>query len=180
MTKGKKTYEGFVDVGYDTSYPHNKADRKVQQEIVSELYGMLSRMAYVAEAAAGLRDDSRQRADLLKKKDKLAKQLREFADNLDEFHGTLMVTEDVQGIGGQKKLREKVVGLYAAIAGYGGLPTAGQRSRLEDFRVDILKANEEFVELTAKPLEKLNKKLLKKEMAEVKLLTLEEYEKQND
>lgn len=180
MTKGKKTYEGFVDVGYDAAYPHDKADRKVQQEIVSELYGMLSRMAYVAEAAEGLRDDAREQADQLKEKDKLARQLREFADDVEEFHSTLMVTDDVQGIGGKEKLREKVVGLYAAIAGYGGLPTAGQRSRLEDFRADILKANEEFVDLTAKPLEKLNKKLSKKEMAPLNLLTLEEYEKKNN
>ncbi len=180
LTKGKQVYDGFVDVAYDPAYPHNKADRKVQQKIVSELYGMLSRMAYVAEAAAGLRDDARQQADLLKKKDKLARQLREFAQELDEFHGTLMVTDEVQGIAGQEKLREKVVGLYAAIAGYGGLPTAGQRSRLEDFRQDILKANEEFVELTVKPLEKLNKKLVKKDLAPVELMTLEEYEKQND
>ncbi len=180
MTKGKKTYEGFVDVGYDAAYPHSKADRKVQQEIVSELYGMLSRMSYVAEAATGLRDDARQRADQLKKKDKLARQLREFADKVDQFHGTLMVTDEVQGISGQEKLREKVVGLYAAIAGYGGMPTASQRERLEYFRVEIRKANEEFVKLTAKPLEKLNKKLIKKDMEEVKLLTLEEYEKEND
>jgi len=91
-----------------------------------------------------------------------------------------MVTDEVQGISGQEKLREKVVGLYAAIAGYGGMPTASQRERLEYFRVEIRKANEEFVKLTAKPLEKLNKKLIKKDMEEVKLLTLEEYEKEND
>lgn len=180
MTKGKKTYEGFVDVGYDEAYPHSQDHRKIQQEVVRELYDMLSRMAYVAEAATGLRDDAREQADLLKKKDKLSRQLREFADEVDEFHGTLMVTDDVQGISGQKKLREKVVGLYAAIAGYGGLPTEGQRARLADFRVEILQANDEFVKLTAKELEKLNKKLVKKEMTPMQLLTLEEYEKKND
>ena len=180
MTKGKKEYEGFVDVGYDAAYPHNMTVRAEQQKTVSELYGMLSRMAYVSEAATELRDAARERADLFKEKDKLAKQLREFADEIDEFHGTLMVTDEVQGISGQKKLREKVVGLYAGISGYGGLPTEGQLARLEDFRGEISQANEEFVELTSEKLEKLNKKLVKEDQAEIQLLTLEEFEKRGD
>ena len=45
-----------------------------------------------------------------------------------------MVTEEVQGISGQKKLRENVVRLYASIAGYGGEPTESQQERLVGFR----------------------------------------------
>ncbi len=180
LLKGKKVYEGYVDVGYEQSYPHSKEVRAAQQKTVSELYAMLSRMAYVSEAATELRDASRARAGLFKEKDKLAKQLREFADEVDEFNGRLMVTDEVQGISGQKKLREKVVGLYAAISGYGGLPTEGQLNRLDDFRKKINQTNEEFVKLTAHKLEKLNKKLVKKDETEIQLLTLEEFEKRGD
>lgn len=180
MTKGKQVYEGFVDVGYDKDYPHGPAERAEHQKVVSELYDMLNNMSYVAEAATDLRDGARERADTLKEKDKLGRKLREFADEVDAFHGTLMVTEEVQGIPGVKKLREKVVRLYAAIAGYGGRPTASQMARLEVFRQEIAAANEDFIELTAGKLEKLNKDLEKKEMEPLVLLTLEEYEKREN
>ncbi len=180
ITKGKKTYEGFFNVGYDASYPHDKEVRAVQQQTVSELYEMLSRMAYVSEAASELREMAEERAETLGEKDKLSKKLRQFAEEVNEFYGTLMVTDEVQGISGDKKLREKVVGLYAAISGFGGLPTETQLSRLEDFRSEIQKANEDFVELTAQKLEKLNKKLVKKEQKPIVLLTLEEFKKRDN
>ncbi len=177
LIKGKNEYEGYFDVGYDADYPHSKADRAEQQKIVSELYEMLSRMAYVAEAATDLRDEVRERADKFKEKDKLARQLREFADVIDGFRATLMAADEVQGISGQSELREKVISLYAAISGYGGMPTQSQIARLVDFREDIQTANETFLEITAEKLNEFNKKLVKKDQAELQLLTLEEFEK---
>jgi photosystem II stability/assembly factor-like uncharacterized protein len=180
LTKGKKTYEGVVAVEYAFDYPHPPEERKLQQQAVSELYGMLGHLAYVAEAAAECRDQARERADDLKKKDKLGKKLRAFADDLDAFHSTLMVTEEVQGISGLKRLRENVVRLYAGIAGYGGRPTQSQLDRLEVFRAEISEANGRFDELIAGRLAGLNKDLEKKDLAEIVLLTEEAFKKRGD
>jgi predicted component of type VI protein secretion system len=81
----------------------------------------------------------------------------------------------VQGISGQKKLREKVVRLYASIAGYGGRPTASQLERLGGFRVEIEAANRQFLELTEGRLEELNSQLEQREQQPIALLTEEEF-----
>ncbi|PID80337.1 glycosyl hydrolase [bacterium DOLJORAL78_65_58] len=175
LTKGKRQYEGSLEVRYAPDYPHDPAERAAQQKVVDELYGMLARLAYVAEAAVDLRDAARQRADTLGEKEKLARKLRSFADEVDAFHSTLMVTEDVQGIPGVRKLREKVVRLYAAIAGFGGAPTESQVQRLAVFRKEIAAADGAFGDLTAGKLAKLNKGLQKKGLAPLELLTREAF-----
>jgi photosystem II stability/assembly factor-like uncharacterized protein len=175
LTRGKEVQEGTVDVVYDPDYPHDRKARKAQQEIVQELYDMLARLAYVCEAMAEARDTARDRAAQLEAGDGLVSSLEAFASDLDAMHGTLMVTEEVQGISGQKKLREKVVRLYASIAGYGGRPTASQLERLGGFRVEIEAANRQFLELTEGRLEELNSQLEQREQQPIALLTEEEF-----
>lgn len=175
LTRGKDVYEGTVDVAYDADYPHGKKERAEQQAIVKELYDMLARLAYVCEALAEVRDGARDRADGLEAGDALATELNSFADDLDAMHGTLMVTEEVQGIGGKKKLRENVVRLYASIAGYGGEATRSQRERLVGFRTEINQANDDFVALTVARLDELNGQLTERDLESIPLLTEAEY-----
>ena len=175
LTKGKETYEGFVDVGYDPDYPHDAAARAAQQRAVQKAYDMLARLAYVAEAATGLRDDARARVADRGEKDKLARRLRGFADDVDRFHGTLMVTEEVQGISGKRKLREDVVRLYAAISGYGGAPSADQAARLDDFGRLIADADRRFADLCGDRLADLNERLAKADLAPLAVLSAEEF-----
>jgi hypothetical protein len=174
LTKGKEVYEGTVDVTYADDYPHDRKTRGQQQALVKELYDMLGRLAYVCEAMAELRDGAREKAEALEDAG-LADQLNAFADELDAMHGSLMVTEEVQGISGQKRLREKVVRLYSGISGYGGMPTESQRDRLEDFRVEIDQANQAFTDLTEARLGVLNEKLVAAGAEAMTLLTEEEF-----
>ena len=72
LTKGKEVYEGTVAVAYDPDYPHGKTERAEQQAIVSELYDMLARLAYVCRGRGRVPGPARERADELKEEDKLA------------------------------------------------------------------------------------------------------------
>ncbi len=173
LTKGKEVYEGTVEVAYASDYPHGPAERKLQQETVTELYGMLAHLAYVAESAAECRDQLRERADDIE--GDLATELGGFADELDEFQSTLMVTEEVQGISGQRKLHENVVRLYSGISGYGGRPTQSQLARLEVFRSEIDEANRRYNELLTEKLARLNGALKAAGIAEVEVMTQQEY-----
>jgi hypothetical protein len=87
-----------------------------------------------------------------------------------------MVTEKVQGISGRKELREKLVSLYAAVAGYGGRPTRSQLDRMEYFRGEIARADADFTELTAAALAELNAALGARGLAPIPLLSPEEFE----
>lgn len=175
LTKGKEVYVGTVDVAYALDYPHDRKARAEQQKIVQELYDMLGRLAYVCEAMSELRDGARERAEELDGQADLAADLKAFADALDAKHASLMVTEEVQGISGKKRLRENVVRLYADIAGYGGRPTESQVQRLGDFRGEIEAANAGFQELTASRLLDLNARLEAAGAGSLVLLTEEEY-----
>jgi photosystem II stability/assembly factor-like uncharacterized protein len=175
LTKGKNVYEGTVDVGYDEDFPHSAEERTIQQQIVGEVYDLLGRLAYVADAAVGLRDDVRERAELLEEKDELVPPLRSFADQIDDLHQRIMVSGEVQGISGQKRTWEKMLRLYGTVGAYGGRPTASQVDRLAVLRGEIEVAEQVFGELVSANLEELNGKLAEKELEPLHLLTEEEF-----
>ncbi|MGD9546559.1 MAG: WD40/YVTN/BNR-like repeat-containing protein [Candidatus Krumholzibacteriia bacterium] len=175
LTKGKEVHEGTVAVTYDEDYPHSRADRAEQQHLVQELYGMLARLAYVADAVTSVRDTVLARADDPAAGEALAADLRALADELDVLHGDLVVTEEVQGISGQRRLRENVVRLYAAVSGFGGRPTQSQVDRLEVFRTEIEGADRRFGELAGARLDGLNARLTAAGLAPVRVLTEEEF-----
>ena len=180
LTKGQEVFEGTVDVTYDPEYPHDKAARAAQQQAVQELYDMLARLSYVCDAVAEARDDARARAAALPTDDALATGLKSFAADLDELHGSLIVTERVQGISGRKALREKLVGLYAGVAGYGGRPTGSQVQRMAGFRTEIAGANTAFTALTEAKLGELNTALAAQGLEPVVLLTPEAHAARGD
>jgi len=179
LTMGKKEFTGNLDLRYDPLSPHSAEDRAEQQRTVLRLYEMQARLAYVGEALTGVRDGARERAKELEK-GRLFKDLEKFADELDAFQETIMVTEEVQGISGRKRLREKVVRLYAAIAGYGGRPTAAQLSRLAYFEEKVDRTNAEFLALTEARLADLNARLQRKDLAPIELLSEEEFAEQQN
>ncbi len=180
ITKGEETYDGAIDLRADPASPHSAEDRAIQQKTAMELYDMLGRLAYVAEAVAGARDDAQDRAEKLGEKDSLRRQLEEFAGELDALHQTLLVSEEIQGIPGDPRLREKVVRLYASVLGYMGRPSESQLKRMAVLNQEIEEAHNEFLKLTSGRIEDLNKKLQGKDLAPIELLTEEEFRKRED
>jgi hypothetical protein len=178
LTKGKEVFEGTVDVGYDRDYPHPAKERALHQAMVDELYELLGRLAYLADAAAGLRDDAGARAEVLA--DDLGSQLQGFADAIDTLHRRIMVTEEFQGISGQRRTWEKLVRLYGTVSGFGGRPTASQQDRLVVLRGEIEVAEADFAAMVGENLAVLNEQLAARELEPLHLLTEEEFAARED
>ena len=179
LVKGSEVFEGSVGVGYDPDYPHAPAARAAQQRAVRSLYDMLARMAYVCDAVKETRQAIEARAGDAKADALLQADLRTLAGELEVLQERIMVEEEVQGISGRKALREKVVGVYASVAGFGGPPTKAQTDRQAALTADLDRANTDFAALTGERLELLNVRLKASGLEPVTVLTAEEHAKRD-
>jgi len=180
LIKGKDTYEIPIKIMYDPDSPHTAEDRALQQETVWKLYRMQARLAYIGDVVTGARDKAKENAKKLKKGDSFRKTLNKFADKLDALNKTLVATKTGAGITGERQLREKVVGLYSSVSGYGGKPTESQLSRMGVLEKEIEKKNAEFESIIGKDLESINKKLERKKLEPIKIMTKEEWDKKQE
>ena len=178
LHKGKAEYEGTIRIVADPRDPHSAEDRALQQKTVMQLYRMQEKLAWLASAVTGVRDQARKQADDLKKRDRLGKSLRTFAGRLDALHKTLVATRKGGFLTGEEQLREKVTSLYAAVSSYGGRPTESQLARMQALQTELQQAIARFENLTGKELNKLNSRLQKKKLPALTILSEEEYQEQ--
>jgi len=178
LTKGNETYEGFIEVVADPSSPYPAEDRLLQQTTTMQLYDLLERISYVAEAAhrgAEAADERREATD----SGGLRKRLEQFAEELRELHRSIVADDDdVQGISGRRELREKLVRLYAAVAMYSGPPADHQIERISWFEGRIIEARVSFDEIVAKRLDDINERLAKEELEAIEILTMEKFKEE--
>ena len=175
LVKGDEVYEGTVDVGYDPDYPHSRAERAAQQRAVRALYGMLARLAYVCDAVKEARQAVEARAADPKADAALQADLRALAADLLALRDRVMVEQEVQGISGRKALREKVVSLYASVAGFGGPPTRAQADRQAGLQAELDRADADFGALAGARLAALNARLKAAGLEPVTVVTAAEY-----
>ncbi len=178
LHKGKAEYEGTIRIVADPRDPHSAEDRALQQKTVMQLYRMQEKLAWLASAVTGVRDQARKQADDLKKRDRLGKSLRTFAGRLDALHKTLVATRKGGFLTGEEQLREKVTSLYAAVSSYGGRPTESQLARMQALQTELQQAIARFENLTGRELNKLNSRLQKKKLPALTILSEEEYQEQ--
>jgi photosystem II stability/assembly factor-like uncharacterized protein len=175
LVKGEEVFEGTVGVAYDPDYPHPPVARAAQQKAVRVLYDMLARMAYVCDAVKETRVAVEARAGDAKVDAALKADLLALAGDLKTLQGRVMVEEEVQGISGRKALREKVISLYAGVAGFGGPPTKTQMDRQAGLTAELDRANGEFTALTGGRLAALNARVQAAGLEAVKVLTAAEH-----
>lgn len=180
LIKGKDTLSTDIKIMFDPKSRHSAEERALQQKTVWKLYRMQEELAYVAESITDARDQAKNEAGKLKKGDGFVKDLNRFADTLDELHKTLVATRKVAGITGEKQLREKVVDLYGSVSNYYGRPTESQLSRVGVLEKEIEKANAAYKQIIEKDLEKVNKKLEKKKLEPIKIMTKEEWDEKQE
>jgi photosystem II stability/assembly factor-like uncharacterized protein len=179
VIKGKKTYEGRVELVADPRSPHSAEDRRLQQETALKIYDMLERLTYVVEATIDLRDQARDRA--AKTKGGTAKRLNRFADELDEFRKGLVATSEAGIFSGEEKLREKLGALYGSVSGYSGRPTDSELERMRILGGELERAERRFGELTSeRALARLNAELEKRGLDPLVLMTREAWEAERE
>jgi photosystem II stability/assembly factor-like uncharacterized protein len=181
LTKGEEVHEGRIEVIADPNSPHSVEDRLLQQRTVMRLYRLLEEASYVAQAMAEARDAARERAGTLGEKDGLARKLNRFADDLTELKNTITASEEeVQGISGERQLRENLIRLYAAVGMYSGRPGESQIGAIPVYEEGIAKARADFQSYLDESLEGLNRDLAKKELEPITILTEEEYREREE
>jgi photosystem II stability/assembly factor-like uncharacterized protein len=176
LIKGKETYTSKVELVPDPRADYKPEDRTLQQKSVLRLYDMLADFTFLTERVKSLRDQTTARAAKLTGAEK--KKLTDFASALDEQYKTLVSTRDGGWLSGEEQLRERIAALYGAINTYDGRPTDSQLGETEVVAKDLAKKQAEF-ETSAKQVDALNRILTARKLDPIKVVTREEWEKQD-
>jgi photosystem II stability/assembly factor-like uncharacterized protein len=179
IVKGPKTYEGAVTLVPDPRADYTAEDRRLQQRTALDLYGMLERLTYVVEATVDMRDQARRAADSTS--GGTARRLRQLADSLEAFRGSLVATSEAGDLSGDEKLREHLGDLFGSVNGYAGKPTGSELSRLEILRGQLKDAAARFGGLTGEArIGPLNRSLTGAGRAPLKLLSEDEWRSRSE
>jgi hypothetical protein len=179
MIKGKDTYSSEVRLVLDPRSTHSAADRALQRETVWKLYGLVERLAYLADAIVDARDQARTRAAGLPAADALRKPLEAFADRLEAQRTSLVSSKQGEGISGEEKLREELGALYGNVNGYEGRPAESQINRMGVLAGQLDQAVAAFEAALAKDAASLNAQLAKRKIDPMTRLTQEEWNKRS-
>jgi hypothetical protein len=177
MIKGDKTYEGKFSVAYDPDSRHSLADRELRQETIMKAYRLLEEMAFIDRKMLGLHDQAVEKSASLGGNSSLKKELTLFAKKLEDLRKEFLATR--QGsITGERRLREKVSDIYGDAMGYQGRPTESQITRLESLSEEVQNFDQRLGLIIGQDLVRLNRLLTKKQLGEIKLITLEEFQEE--
>jgi hypothetical protein len=139
---------------------------------------MLGRLAYVVEAAVGARDQARARSAQLDKADALRRRLVSLADRLEGFRASLVSTSEAGMLGGDDRLRERLVDLYGAVNGYDGRPTDSQLARRDLLLAELAKAEADLQSLAERDLAPVAGELARRKLDPVRIMPREEWQAQ--
>ena len=179
LIKGSQTYTSELKVSGDPRSGFTSEDRAIERKGAVQLFGMVERLSFLAAATGGLRDQAADRASKLPANDLLRKKLEALRDSINKLSQSLAASRE-GGYSGEIELRERVVGLYGAVNGYEGRPTASQLAQMEVLNKELDKAAAELDGFAGKDLAALNPQLEKKTLAPLKTLTQEEWKKQGE
>jgi hypothetical protein len=164
LVQGDKTYTSEVRLVPDPRSTHSDEDRARQHETAMELYGMLGRLTYVADAVKALADAAQQRAAALPKGDRLRQQLGSLAGDLESFRATLVATGPGGWLSGEEQLREKMTKVYGAVNGYDGRPTQSQLDQTKLLADQLAEAEARLEALQGGEVAAVNRELVKRKL----------------
>jgi hypothetical protein len=180
VTRGEEVVTGTFELQPDPLAAHPPGARQRRQALLMRLYDAQAELAYVADAAAGVRDDLRGRSDALRRKGgaaaRVAADAARLAEAIDALHATLV---DRAGglMAADPQLRERVIDLYGSVLSYGGAPTGSQAEYVEVLMGELSERRQALAELTGARLEALNARIRSAGEAPVTPLTREEFDR---
>jgi photosystem II stability/assembly factor-like uncharacterized protein len=178
LIKGDQTLASQVQLVADPRSTHTAEDRALQHDTVMKLYDMLEKLTYLDDATLDARDNLQKRADGLAKGDKLRGQLEKTADELTQYHATLVATAEGGWLSGEEQLREKLGSLYGGVNSYEGRPTKSQLDSVKVIGDRLDKAAAKLDSIAKGDLEAANRALTARKLQPVKLMAMDEWKKQ--
>ncbi len=176
LVKGSTTVHDAVTLVADPRTPHSPEHRALQQRTAMRLYEELSALTYLVDSLVELRDQARERASRLPARDTLRRRLEGFAGDLEALRHTLVSTSDAGWLSGDEQLREKLAGLYSAVTGFEGRPTASQLGRLEVLTRQLAAARGRCESLQTREIGALNRSLAGKKLEPLAPLSREAWQ----
>jgi hypothetical protein len=177
MIKGTDTFTSSVAVVPEPGSPHTGEDRALLGRTVQALFGMVERLAFLADAIADGRRQAGEAAATLPAKDPLRARLLALADALDAQRGALVSSQRGEGISGEERPREEIGLLYGNVNSYDGRPTQSQLDRMAVLDAELSAAFARFDGTMAKEGAALSTQLAAKKLAPLSKLTREEWDK---
>jgi len=181
LIRGSETLTGQVELVPDPRSPHSAEDRAVQQKTAMELYGMLERQTYLAEASLDAFEQAQRAASGLPAaaKGKPGSSVTAAASRLDAFHKRMVATGEGGWLSGEVQLREKLGTLYGYVNGYEGRPSKSQLDQLQVLRGELEKAENDWAGLVEHEVAAANRGLTERQQAPIHVLSLEEWKKKD-
>jgi photosystem II stability/assembly factor-like uncharacterized protein len=180
LTKNKKEYTSTIELRPDKLTTHSQEDRQVRHNAVMKTYNMLEHMAYIADTLKGIKEDLEK---IVKKEEKkIPRKVKKFIEKQVEI---------VEGIRGEiidpdadmyssEKLQGKTITLYSSMLGYAGRPSESQLTYVNTLETRLAEVEKRFNDFIEKKLTNLNQWLAVLKVAEIKIISEEEYQKELD
>ena len=176
LIKGKDTYLSKVTVGPDPRADYTAEDRALQHQTAMKLYGMMSDLTYVHDAASGARKEAIDRLGKLPAKDAGRKPVQALVDQLTELRNTLSAQRE-GFVTGEEQLRERLGGLYGAVNFFDGRPTGSQLDNLKLMEKQLGDAGTRLTGIFGKELPAANTAITNAKLDPIKPITREEWNK---
>jgi hypothetical protein len=177
MTKDKQVYTAELKVAPDPRSTHTAADRRQQFDLAMKLHKSLGEMSFAVDKINRLRLALDDRASKLGANDPLRKRLQDASAQVDELRRKIVATKEGGAITGEERLREFMTELYASVVFYEGRPSQTQVERSDALARELTDVLRDFDAWTSKELSGLNAELSSKNLAPLKPLSRDEWEK---
>jgi hypothetical protein len=178
IAKNGKVYPGFFTIVDNPNLPYSAEDRKIQRETVMHAYTMLEDLAYLDQKITKVAGKAQalQQEGLTKS---LTTRLKEMQDALTNIHKKLVATRNEGLFSSEEQLREKIAEIYGGVVNFMGRPTQSQIDRLEVLQKEMDEWKHKAEDILNSDLPKINSRLKKADIPEIKVLTREEFEKED-
>jgi hypothetical protein len=177
MTKDKNVYNTPLVIVGDPRSTASAADLRTQFDLATKLYNLLGEMTYAVDRINGVRLAIDDRAAKLPANDAVASRLRTASDQVDELRKKIVATKEGGMITGEERLRENLGDLYSNVIFYGGRPTQMQIARTDVLSRELADVVTSFDAWSSRELAGLNSALATKNLAAIKPLTREDWDK---
>ncbi|NIM17447.1 MAG: hypothetical protein GTO45_36000 [Candidatus Aminicenantes bacterium] len=180
LTKNKKSYTSTIELQPDKLLAHSLQDLQLQYRSLMRVYRMLEHFAYVVNTMKGIKSDLEKilKKEKKSKKPSLSRKTRKWIQR--QAEKLKSIRESVIGSNWRSgdKLQERMVFIYNSVISYAGRPSESQLNFIKSLETSLQVFEEEkFKPFIRKELPKINKRLQQAKIAEIKILSEEEYRK---
>jgi photosystem II stability/assembly factor-like uncharacterized protein len=175
VIKGSETFTSKVTLVPDPRASYTAEDRKLQNETVMKLYGMMGDLTYLYDALMDARRQALDRTGKLAAKDGAKKSLQTFTSELNTLRGELSAQRE-GWLTGEEKLRERLGALYGAVNIYDGRPTQSMMDNLKLMEKELADGTLRLQGIFNKNLSAVNAALTKSKVETISTLTREAWD----